>query len=92
MPVYAVTGASARRHLWPARAHRRRHTYAPVRPVIIHGIRAYFGNSTQITLICMPVSAESLHRKQCITADIVWPGEARPSTAREVEGGRVPGC
>ena len=62
MPVYAVTGASARRHLWSARVHRR-HAYAPVLPVIIHGIRAYFGNTTQITLLCMPVSAESLHRK-----------------------------
>jgi hypothetical protein len=50
MPVYAVTGASARRHLWPARAHRL-HTYAPVLPVIIHGIHAYFGNSTRITLV-----------------------------------------
>ena len=29
----------------------------------IHGIRAYFGNPTQITLLGMPVPAESLHRK-----------------------------
>jgi hypothetical protein len=62
MPAGAAAGRRARRRLWPARAHRR-HTYATVLPVTIHGIRAYFGNPTQITLLRMPVSAESLHRK-----------------------------
>jgi hypothetical protein len=27
-----------------------------------------------------------------ISADIVWQGEARPTTARDVEGGRLPTC
>jgi hypothetical protein len=49
-------------NLWSARAHRR-HTYATVLPGTIDGIRAHFGNPTQITLLRMPVSAGSLHEK-----------------------------
>ena len=36
---------------------------ATVLPAIIDGIRAHFGNPTQITLLRMPVSAGSLHEK-----------------------------
>ena len=37
-------------------------------PATIDGIRAHFGNPTQITLLRMLVSVGSLHEKQCITA------------------------
>ena len=36
---------------------------ATVLPAIIDGIRAHFGNPTQITLLRMPVSAGSLHEQ-----------------------------
>jgi len=45
-----------------AHAHRR-HTYAAVLPATIDGIRAHFGNPTQITLLRMLVSVGSLHEK-----------------------------
>jgi hypothetical protein len=41
----------------------RRHTYATVPPATIDGIRAHFGNPTQITLFRLPVPAGSLHEK-----------------------------
>ena len=44
------------------RAHSR-HTYATVLPATIDGIRAHFGNPTQITLFRMPVSTGSMHEK-----------------------------
>ena len=37
--------------------------YATVLPAAIDGIRAHFGNPTQITLLRMPVPAGSLHEK-----------------------------
>ena len=40
-----------------------RHTFATVLPATIDGIRAYFGNPTQITLLRTPVSAGSPHEK-----------------------------
>ena len=49
-------------NLRSARAHRR-HTHATVLPATIDGIRAHFGNPTQITLLRMPVSAGSPHEK-----------------------------
>jgi len=62
MPAGAAAGRRAHCNLWSARAHRR-HTYATVLPATIDGIRAHFGNPTQITLLRMPVSAGSLHEK-----------------------------
>jgi len=62
MPAGAAAGRRAHCNLWSARAHRR-HTYATVLPATIDGIRAHFGNPTQITLLRMPVSAGSLHDK-----------------------------
>ena len=41
----------------------RRHTYTTMLPATIDGIRAHFGNPTQITLLRMPVSTGSLHEK-----------------------------
>jgi len=61
-PVGAAAGRRAHCNLWSARAYRR-HTYATVLPATIDGIRAHFGNPTQITLLRMPVSAGSLHEK-----------------------------
>src|SRR5207245_5985808 len=62
MPAGAAAGRRAHCTLRPAHAHRR-HTYATVLPATIDGIRAHFGNPTQITLLRMPVSAGSLHEK-----------------------------
>ena len=62
MPAGAAAGRRAHCNLWSARAHRR-HTYATVLPATIDGIRAHFGNPTQITLLRMPVSAGSPHEK-----------------------------
>jgi len=39
-------------------------------PATIDGIRAHFGNPTQITLFRMPASAGSPHEKQCISAGV----------------------
>jgi hypothetical protein len=58
MPAGAAAGRRAHCNLWSARAHRR-HTYATVLPATIDGIRAHFGNPTQITLLRMPVCAGS---------------------------------
>jgi len=69
MPAGAAAGRRAHCNLWSARAHRR-HTYATVLPATIDGIRAHFGNPTQITLLRMPVSAGSLHDKAVHWADI----------------------
>ena len=68
-PAGAAAGRRAHCNLWSARAHRR-HTYATVLPATIDGIRAHFGNPTQITLLRMPVSAEACTTKQCITAGL----------------------
>jgi hypothetical protein len=62
MPAGAAAGRRAHCNLWSARAHRR-HTYATVLWATNDGIRAHFGNPTQITLLRMPVSAGSLHEK-----------------------------
>ena len=62
MPAGSAAGRRAHCNLWSARAHRR-HTYATVLPATIDGIRAHFGNPTQITLLRMLVSVGSLHEK-----------------------------
>src|SRR5260370_2179895 len=62
MPAGAAAGRHAHCNLWSARAHSR-HTYATVLPATIEGIRARFGNPTQITLLRMPASAGSPHEK-----------------------------
>ena len=47
-------------------------------PATIDGIRAHFGNPTQITLLRMSVSAGSLHEKTVHNADLVqWPQTSR---------------
>ena len=61
-PAGAAAGRRAHCNLWPARAYRR-HTHATVLPATIDGIRAHFGNPTQITLLRMPASAGSPHEK-----------------------------
>src|SRR5260370_10105366 len=63
MPACAAAGRLAHCNLWSARAHRR-HTYGTVLPATIDGIRAHFGNPTEITLLRMPVSAGSPHLLQ----------------------------
>jgi hypothetical protein len=62
MPAGAAAGRRAPCNLWSARAHRR-HTHATVLPATIDGIRAHFGNPTQITPLRMPASAGSPHEK-----------------------------
>jgi hypothetical protein len=62
MPAGAAAGRHAHCNLWSARAHSR-HTCATVLPATIDGIRAHFGNPTQITLLRMPASAGSPHEK-----------------------------
>jgi hypothetical protein len=98
MPAGATAGRRAHCNLWSARAHRR-HTYATVLLATIDGIRAHFGNPTQITLLRMPVSAGSLHEKTVHNGSSVtvtprsvtfrdWAG--RPRAALMAVSGKIP--